>query len=185
EAAPDPAAAAQGPGPDAPVLAAVRAALPDTAPSFWDLTPLTTQAWSAFDARRPNTMHSAQGAGGPGYALPSATGAAFADPTTPVLAVTGEGDAPHTAAELTTARRYGLPVTWLIVDGDGDGDRGDGGDGDHEDRDGGPDALRPDLVALAESLGVPALRSTPASLATDVTTALRAPGPSVIVLRAR
>ncbi|MCW8220825.1 thiamine pyrophosphate-binding protein [Streptomyces griseolus] len=203
EAAPDPAAAAQGPGPDAAqglspaaadlgpgpdarVLAAVRAALPDTAPSFWDLTPLTTRAWSAFDARRPNTMHSAQGAGGPGYALPSATGAAFADPTTPVLAVTGEGDAPHTAAELTTARRYGLPVTWLIVDGDGDrGDGGDGGDGDHEDRDGGPDALRPDLVALAESLGVPALRSTPASLATDLTTALRAPGPSVIVLRAR
>ncbi|SCD98130.1 thiamine pyrophosphate-binding protein [Streptomyces sp. PalvLS-984] len=119
-----PAAADQGPGPDARVLAAVRAALPDSAPSFWDLTPLTTRAWSAFDARRPNTMHSAQGAGGPGYALPSATGAAFADPTTPVLAVTGEDDAPHTAAELTTARRYGLPVTWLIVDGDGDGDRG-------------------------------------------------------------
>lgn len=170
-------AADQGSGPDARVLAAVRAALPDTAPSFWDLTPLTTRAWSAFDARRPNTMHSAQGAGGPGYALPSATGAAFADPTTPVLAVTGEDDAPHTAAELTTARRYGLPVTWLLVDGDGPGASGV--------QDGGPDALRPDLVALAESLGVPALRSTPASLATDLTTALRAPGPSVIVLRAR
>ncbi|MER7312925.1 MULTISPECIES: thiamine pyrophosphate-binding protein [Streptomyces] len=177
ETAPDPAAAAQGPGPDARVLAAVRAALPDTAPSFWDLTPLTTLAWSAFDTRRPNTMHSAQGAGGSGYALPSATGAAFADPTTPVLAVTGEDDAPHTAAELTTARRYGLPVTWLLVDGDGPGASGV--------QDGGPDALRPDLVALAESLGVPALRSTPASLATDLTTALRAPGPSVIVLRAR
>ncbi|MFI1587938.1 thiamine pyrophosphate-binding protein [Streptomyces halstedii] len=170
-------AADQGSGPDARVLAAVRAALPDTAPSFWDLTPLTTRAWSAFDARRPNTMHSAQGAGGPGYALPSATGAAFADPTTPVLAVTGEDDAPHTAAELTTARRYGLPVTWLLVDGDGPGASGV--------QDGGPDAVRPDLVALTESLGVPALRSTPASLATDLTTALRAPGPSVIVLRAR
>ncbi|SCE38175.1 thiamine pyrophosphate-binding protein [Streptomyces sp. PpalLS-921] len=170
-------AADQEHGPDARVLAAVRAALPDTAPSFWDLTPLTTRAWSAFDARRPNTMHSAQGAGGPGYALPSATGAAFADPTTPVLAVTGEDDAPHTAAELTTARRYGLPVTWLLVDGDGPGASGV--------QDGGPDAVRPDLVALAESLGVPALRSTPASLATDLTTALRAPGPSVIVLRAR
>lgn len=169
-------AADQGPGPDTRVLAAVRAALPDTAPSFWDLTPLTTLAWSAFDARRPNTTHSAQGAGGPGYALPSATGAAFADPTTPVLAVTGEDDAPHTAAELTTARRYGLPVTWLLVDGDGPGASGV--------QDGGPDAVRPDLVALAESLGVPALRSTPASLATDLKTALRAPGPSVIVLRA-
>lgn len=62
------------------VLASVREALPDTAPSFWDMTILAYWAWSAFDARHPNTMHSAQGAGGLGYGFPAAIGAAAADP---------------------------------------------------------------------------------------------------------
>ncbi len=52
------------------VVAAVREALPARAPSFWDMTILAYWAWSAFDARHPNTMHSAQGAGGLGYAFP-------------------------------------------------------------------------------------------------------------------
>ncbi|WP_031092176.1 thiamine pyrophosphate-binding protein, partial [Streptomyces sp. NRRL S-15] len=37
------------------VLASVREALPDTSPSFWDMTILAYWAWSAFDARHPNT----------------------------------------------------------------------------------------------------------------------------------
>ncbi|MHC3460783.1 thiamine pyrophosphate-binding protein [Streptomyces flavovirens] len=156
--------------PEPRVLAAVREALPDASPSFWDLTALTTWAWSAFDARRPNTMHSAQGAGGPGYALPAATGAAFADPTAPVLAVTGQDGAVRSAAELATARRYGLPVTWLIVEDTG--------------RAGGGEPACPDLAALTGAFGVPAVRSTPDSLAADLAGALGGPGPSVVVLGA-
>ena len=48
------------------LVASVREALPPRAPSFWDMTILAYWAWSAFDARHPNTMHSAQGAGGLG-----------------------------------------------------------------------------------------------------------------------
>ncbi len=62
------------------VLASVREALPDAAPSFKDMTILAYWAWSAFDARRPNTMHSAQGAGGLGYGFPAALGAASPTP---------------------------------------------------------------------------------------------------------
>ncbi|MEW2567726.1 thiamine pyrophosphate-binding protein [Streptomyces sp. NPDC047070] len=165
------------------VLAAVREALPDRSASFWDMTILAYWAWSAFDARRPNTMHSAQGAGGLGYAFPAAIGGAVADPTHPVLAVSGDGGALYSIAELATARQHGLDVTWLIVD--------DGGYGilreymtDAFGQSTATELTRPDYVALAESFGVPAARTTPDTLAADLAKALATPGPSVVVLPA-
>ncbi|MFF0060894.1 thiamine pyrophosphate-binding protein [Streptomyces sp. NPDC005279] len=165
------------------LLASVREALPDTSPSFWDMTILAYWAWSAFDARFPNTMHSAQGAGGLGYGFPAALGAAAADRTRPVLAVSGDGGAMYSIAELATARQYDLPVTWLIVD--------DGGYGIlreyMEDAFGEATATelsRPDFVALAESFGVPAVRTTPESLTEDLAKSFTEPGPSVVVLPA-
>ncbi|MFI6087287.1 thiamine pyrophosphate-binding protein [Streptomyces sp. NPDC051218] len=165
------------------VLASVREALPDASPSFWDMTILAYWAWSAFDARRPNTMHSAQGAGGLGYGFPAALGAAAADPTKPVLAVSGDGGAMYSLAELASAKQHDLPVTWLIVD--------DGGYGIlreyMSDAFGEPTATelsRPDFVALAESFGVPGVRTTPENLKDDLAKALASPGPSVVVLPA-
>ncbi|MDT0435971.1 MULTISPECIES: thiamine pyrophosphate-binding protein [Streptomyces] len=165
------------------VLASVRRALPATSPSFWDMTILAYWAWSAFDPEGPNRMHSAQGAGGLGYGFPAALGAAAADPTRPVLAVSGDGGALYSIAELATARQLGLDVTWLIVD--------DGGYGILReymtDAFGEPTATeltRPDYVALAESFGVPGVRTTPESLEADLTEALTTPGPSVVVLPA-
>ncbi|MEU4926049.1 thiamine pyrophosphate-binding protein [Streptomyces yokosukanensis] len=165
------------------VLASVRRALPAGSPSFWDMTILAYWAWSAFDAQGPNTMHSAQGAGGLGYGFPAALGAAAADPTRPVLAVSGDGGALYSIAELATARQYDLPVTWLIVD--------DGGYGilreymtDAFGQATATELTRPDYVALAESFGVPGVRTTPESLEADLAKALAAPGPSVVVLPA-
>jgi acetolactate synthase-1/2/3 large subunit len=165
------------------VLTAVRRALPTGSPSFWDMTILTYWAWSAFDAMGPNHLHSAQGAGGLGYGFPAALGAAVADPTHPVLAVSGDGGALYSVAELATARQYDLDVTWLIVD--------DGGYGILReymtDAFGEPTATeltRPDYVALAESFGVPGLRTTPETLERDLAKALATPGPTVVVLPA-
>lgn len=165
------------------LLASIRRALPPRAPSFWDMTILAYWAWSAFDAKGPNTMHSAQGSGGLGYAFPAALGAAAADPTQPVLAVSGDGGALYSIAELATARQYDLNVTWLIVD--------DGGYGilreymtDAFGDTTGTELTRPDYVALAESFGVPGTRTTPETLADDLTKSLAAPGPSVVVLPA-
>ncbi|MFE3017444.1 thiamine pyrophosphate-binding protein [Streptomyces sp. NPDC059256] len=173
--------AAQGRTLEQSLLTAVRRALPDAAPSFWDMTILSYWAWAAFDARRPNTMHSAQGSGGLGYAFPAALGAAVADPTRPVLAVSGDGGAMYSIAELATAQQYGLPVTWLIVD--------DGGYGilreymtDAFGEASATELARPDFVALAESFGVPAIRTTPDALGEDLAKALNEPGPSVVVL---
>ncbi|MEU0072470.1 thiamine pyrophosphate-binding protein [Streptomyces sp. NPDC006332] len=165
------------------VLASVRRALPADSPSFWDMTILAYWAWSAFDAKGPNHMHSAQGAGGLGYAFPAALGAAAADPTRPVLAVSGDGGALYSIAELATARQYDLNVTWLIVD--------DGGYGilreymtDAFGEATATELARPDYVALAESFGVPGVRTTPATLSDDLSRALVSPGPAVVVLPA-
>jgi acetolactate synthase-1/2/3 large subunit len=165
------------------VLASVRKALPAGSPSFWDMTILAYWAWSAFDAEGPNLMHSAQGAGGLGYGFPAALGAAVADPTRPVLAVSGDGGALYSIAELATAKQYGLDVTWLIVD--------DGGYGilreymtDTFGEATATELARPDYVALAESFGVPGVATTPETLETDLAKALGTPGPSVVVLPA-
>lgn len=165
------------------VLASVRKALPADSPSFWDMTILAYWAWSAFDAKGPNHMHSAQGAGGLGYAFPAALGAAVADPTRPVLAVSGDGGALYSIAELATARQYGLNVTWLIVD--------DGGYGilreymtDAFGEATATELTRPDYVALAESFGVPGVRTTPENLEQDLAKQLASPGPSVVLLPA-
>ncbi|WP_030210820.1 thiamine pyrophosphate-binding protein [Streptomyces sp. NRRL S-87] len=169
--------------PERQALAAVRAALPARSPSFWDMTILGYWAWSAFDPAHPNTMHSAQGAGGLGYAFPAALGAAVAEPGTPVLAVSGDGGAMYSIAELATARQHDLDVTWLIVD--------DGGYGILReymtDAFGTPatdatELARPDFAALAESFGVPAVTTSPDALRADLAKALATPGPSVVVL---
>ncbi|MFD7294561.1 thiamine pyrophosphate-binding protein [Streptomyces sp. NPDC059897] len=161
------------------VLTSVREALPAASPSFWDMTILAYWAWSAW----PGVMHSAQGAGGLGYGFPAALGAAAADPTTPVLAVSGDGGAMYSIAELATAKQYDLNVTWLIVD--------DGGYGilreymtDAFGEATATELARPDFVALAESFGVPGVRTTPETLRTDLTEAFAAPGPRVVVLPA-
>lgn len=165
------------------LLASVRRALPAGSPSFWDMTILSYWAWSAFDPGHTNLMHSAQGAGGLGYGFPAALGAAAADPTRPVLAVSGDGGALYSIAELATAKQYGLPVTWLIVD--------DGGYGilreymtDAFGEATATELTRPDYAALAESFGVPGIRTTPETLESDLAKALSSPGPSVVVLPA-
>jgi acetolactate synthase-1/2/3 large subunit len=170
---------AQDLGEERRILAAVREALPVGAPSFWDMTILAYWAWSAW----PGAMHSAQGAGGLGYGFPAALGAAVADPSHPVLAVSGDGGAMYSIAELATAKQYDLPVTWLIVD--------DGGYGilreymtDAFGEATATELARPDFVALAESFGVPAVRTSADTLTADLSKALATPGPSVVVLPA-
>ncbi|MFD5545589.1 thiamine pyrophosphate-binding protein [Streptomyces goshikiensis] len=162
----------QAQAPEHQLLASIRAALPPRSPSFWDMTALSCRAWSAFDPKHPNTMHSAQGAGGLGYAFPAALGAAVAEPGTPVLAVSGDGGAMYSIAELATAVQHALDVTWLIVD---DGD-------DEAPRETAADPARPDFAALAASFGVPATTTTPQSLRADLTKALKTPGPSLVLL---
>ena len=47
---------------------------------------------------------------------PAAMGAWAADPSRPVLAVTGDGGFAQYAMELTTAVKYGIPIKHLLLD---------------------------------------------------------------------
>ena len=174
--------ASQDLGTEQHVLDAVRAATPDATLTFWDMTILAYWAWSAWDPRHSGTIHSAQGAGGLGYALPAAIGAASAG-RDHVLAVSGDGGAMYGIAELATISQHNLPVTWLIID--------DGGYGilreymtSTSGTAYGTELSRPDFAALAGAFGIPAQVTSPESLQEDLAKALRYDGPSVIVLPA-
>ncbi len=166
------------------VLDAVRGAVPDATPTFFDMTILGYWAWSAWDARVSGSMSSAQGAGGLGYAFPAAIGAAASRPGgRRVLAVSGDGGAMYGIAELATARQHDLPVTWLVVDDGGYGilrEYMTGAFGSAY----GTELARPHFPALAEAFGVPARCTTPEALERDLAGAMAAEGPNVVVLPA-
>ena len=139
-----------------PELDAIRAAVPDDSPTFWDRTVFGDRPWSAWDPRDSAMCGTPDGVG---YALPAALGAAVAlGDHVPVLAVSGGDTAPLGLRELATARRHDLRVTWLVVDGDAD------------------------LLGIAHALGVPATGSTPSTVRDDLSEALAWQGPHVVVL---
>ncbi|WP_457316434.1 thiamine pyrophosphate-binding protein [Sinomonas sp. RB5] len=165
-------------------MADVRAAVPDDMQTFWDMTISAYWAWSCWDARR-GQFHSAQGAGGLGFGFPAAIGGAVGLATlgrpARVLAVSGDGSAMYSIAELATARQHNVPVTWLIVD--------DGGYGilreymeDAFGKATATELARPDFVALAQSFGVPARRVPVGGVREALEESLAADGPNVVVV---
>ena len=99
--------------------------------------------------------------GGIGFAVPGAVGAALGVPGRPVVAVVGDGSAMYSIQALWTAANARLPVTWAVVNNSSyrilkermvsfRGKRSFGG----------MDMRKPaiDFVALAQSLGVKAVR---------------------------
>jgi len=168
-------------------LADIRAAVPDAMQTFWDMTISAYWAWSCWDARA-GEFHSAQGAGGLGFGYPAAIGGAVGLAVAGktgiegrVLAVSGDGSAMYSIAELATARQHNVPVTWLIVD--------DGGYGILREYMVGAfgkatatELARPDFVALAESFGVPARRAAPEDVRAALEESFAADGPNVVVV---
>lgn len=163
------------------LMADLRAAVPADTQTFWDMTIAGYWAWSAWDPL-DGAFHSAQGAGGLGFAYPAALGAAIGTGRR-TFAVSGDGGAMYSLAELATARQHDADVTWLIVD--------DGGYGILREYMTGAfgqatatELARPDFVALATSFGVPAHLATPADVGQIIARTFTTPGPAVVVLPA-
>lgn len=165
-------------------MADIREAVPADMQTFWDMTIAAYWGWSCWDARQ-GQFHSAQGAGGLGFAFPGAIGAAVGLETTGrpgrVLAVSGDGSSMYSIAELATAKQHNVPVTWLIVD--------DGGYGILREYMVGAfgkatatELARPDFVRLAESFGVPATRVAPEDVGDALKAGFAADGPNVVVV---
>jgi acetolactate synthase-1/2/3 large subunit len=159
----------------------LRAAVPAAAHTFWDMTIAAYWAWSAWDPL-DGEFHSAQGAGGLGFAYPAAVAAAIGSGER-TFAVAGDGGAMYSIAELATARQHDADVTWLIVD--------DGGYGilreymtDAFGQATATELTRPDFVALAESFGVPARTATLDAVGGIIADTFTTAGPAVVVLPA-
>ncbi|MDJ0354674.1 thiamine pyrophosphate-binding protein [Paenarthrobacter sp. PH39-S1] len=165
-------------------MADIRSAVPAGMQTFWDMTIAAYWGWSCWDARS-GQFHSAQGAGGLGYGFPAAIGGSlglqFHARPDRVLAVSGDGSAMYSIAELATARQHNAPVTWLIVD--------DGGYGilreymvDAFGKATHTELAGPDFVKLAESFGVPAQRVAPEDVGDALRAGFTADGPNVVVV---
>lgn len=173
--------AAQDVNAELKLMADLRAAAPDGAHTFWDMTIAGYWAWSAWDPRS-GAFHSAQGAGGLGFAFPAALAAAIATGERTV-AISGDGGAMYSIAELATARQHDAKVTWLIVD--------DGGYGilrEYMTATFGAatatELARPDFAALAASFGISAYTATLESVGDIIAATFDTDGPTVVVLPA-
>ncbi|BBY30670.1 thiamine pyrophosphate-binding protein [Mycolicibacterium sediminis] len=173
--------AGQDLGTELGLLRDLRRSVPSSAHTFWDMTIAGYWAWSAWDPQ-DGEFHSAQGAGGLGFAYPAAIAAAMGSGTR-TFAVSGDGGAMYSIAELATARQHDADVTWLIVD--------DGGYGilreymtDAFGQATATELARPDFVALAGSFGVPAHAATLEDVGDVVADTFTTPGPAVVVLPA-
>ena len=173
--------AGQDLAPELRLMDDLRAAVPAAAQTFWDMTIAAYWAWSAWDPQ-DGEFHSAQGAGGLGFGFPAALAAAIGTGAR-TLAVSGDGGAMYSIAELATARQHDADVTWLIVD--------DGGYGilreymtDAFGTATATELARPDFVSLAASFGVPAHLATLDTVGRIIAETFTTRGPAVVVLPA-
>ncbi|NUL44222.1 thiamine pyrophosphate-binding protein [Cellulosimicrobium funkei] len=175
-------------------LADIRSAVPTGMQTYWDMTIAAYWGWNCWDAQS-GEFHSAQGAGGLGYAFPAAIGGAVGladrggspeveagDIVSRVLAVAGDGSAMYSIAELASAQQHGADVTWLIVDDGGYGILRDYMEGTFGQATA-TELYRPDFVALARSFGVAAEEVPVEEVGPALTRAFERPGPAVVVVK--
>ena len=117
-----------------------------------------------------------------GFALPAAIGALVAAPGRQVLALSGDGGLQFTIAELGTAADLGKPLPVVVFDNGGYGEIR----AEMTERSQVPhsvDLKTPDLAQISRAYGGQGRTvATPAELAAAVQHALRAPGPSIVVV---
>ncbi len=162
------------------LLEAIRAAIPDDAAVFSDMTQVAYLGNYSFTAQRPGTWFHPSGYGTLGYALPAAIGALIAEPGRPALALAGDFGFQFTSQELATAVELQLRLPVIIWNNSALG----------QIRDDmvaagippiGVIGHNPDFPALARAYGAHAERARgPQELTEAIRSALLRPGPTVL-----
>ncbi len=145
-------------GPVAPVIQALRAALPDETVFVDDLTLVGYWMPLLMPIYQPRTLIHPGTYGTLGYSLPAAIGAKLACPDRPVVSINGDGGFMFTVQELATAATLDLDLIVLVFN-----DNAFGAIRQYQDRMFGGrrigDGLKnPDFVKLGESFGAKSVR---------------------------
>ena len=121
--------------------------------------------------------------GGIGWGLPAAVGVSLANPDRPVVCYQGDGSAMYSIQALWTAANHKLPLTVVLINNGGYRIIKQRLLAFHRDnRFVGMDFLDPsiDFTALAQSLGMAAVRITQSSDLDQLASAFRQPGPKLL-----
>ncbi|PTX56379.1 acetolactate synthase-1/2/3 large subunit/5-guanidino-2-oxopentanoate decarboxylase [Litoreibacter ponti] len=99
-----------------PVVEALRAALPDDAMIYSDMTQFAYVALDTYQMTRLGHWHHPSGFGTLGYALPAAIGGKVGRPDLPVVSINGDSGFQYNIQELATAVELGLPLPIIVWD---------------------------------------------------------------------
>ena len=151
--------------PQAGYMAAIRAALPDTAVLVSGMNQMGYYCRSYFHCYEPRTFltltpHITLGAAYP-YALGAKLGVDLvhgADAGVPCVAICGDGGFAYNIAELATAVQYDIPAIAIVFNDNAYGNVKRAQQDQFEGRVIGTELVNPDFVALAQSFGVRAAR---------------------------
>lgn len=165
-----------------PVMDALRAAMPDDAMIYSDMTQFAYASKECWDMPHPNHWHHPSGFGTLGYALPASIGGAVARRGLPTVCIHGDYGIQYTIAELATAVELGVSLPIIIWD--------NGKLGAIEDSmvsaQIAPNSViqrNPDFLALAKAFGAHAVQpETLADIAPALAAAFEADVPTVIRL---
>lgn len=100
----------------APVIEALKAAVPEDTMIYSDMTQLAYAAVEMWDMAIPKHWHHPSGFGTLGYATPAAIGGAIARPNKPTMAMIGDYGFHYTMAELGVAVEFGLSIPIILWD---------------------------------------------------------------------
>ncbi|MCW2529338.1 MAG: acetolactate synthase large subunit [Pseudonocardiales bacterium] len=168
-------------GPQMAFLDAIRSALPDDGIFVSEYTQVGYVASISFPAYRQRGFISPGYQGTLGYGFATALGAQVGAGEAPVVSVTGDGGFSWTMSELSTAKKYHIPLTVIVfTDGFYSNVRRmqrDQWDGHYI----ATELTNPDYVALANAFGVNAARAAdPAELAVALKAAIASGAPRLI-----
>lgn len=96
------------------LMSLVKDSIPDNTLTIWDLNLMAYWAEYYYPVRYQHSFIMPRGISPIFFALPAAIGAKIAEPEKPCLAICGDGGILPTVAELSTIRKYNIPVVILV-----------------------------------------------------------------------
>ena len=146
--------------PQASLLGAVRAAMPDDGILVAGMTQVGYYSRAYFPVYEPRTFLTSSYSGNLGYAYPTALGAKVAQPDKAVVALSGDGGFLFNSQEMATAVQHGINAVVVVFNDNAFGNVMRDQVNRFQSRIIGSELHNPDFVKLAEAYGARGLRAS-------------------------